>query len=316
MRARISEKINDLSSDSEAPFAMPPPCGAPRLSQAPRRALLSTTSIRALYGHNAPRLDLIRLSQMVAPPSVVDQTRRSHKYSSYKWCNPGLPFQQAPPFHEPSNFKSWDATGQFGISGGSPLRCAFYRRGEKIYDISTSSQPRSTTTIIRDGTVIASIEWSAVSRTKSKVVIEGHTGTLDRTFPKAGRWTRSRIYKTINGKTLKWKINGSCLCCVAPDTGFNLAFHNGVAINAFSVNTSTLDIFDEGLDIQDMLVATWVMMEVIIRGRNPTASPLGDMLGEGPWGGNGGSNGGGDDGGGSGVGGDGGNGDGGGGGGE
>ncbi|ELU39229.1 hypothetical protein AG1IA_06741 [Rhizoctonia solani AG-1 IA] len=33
-----------------------------------------------------------------------------------------------------------------------------------------------------------------------------------------------------------------------------------------------------------LIRATWVMMEVIVRGRNP-ATYLGDMLGEGPWGG-------------------------------
>ncbi|KAG8737893.1 hypothetical protein FRC11_001760, partial [Ceratobasidium sp. 423] len=151
-----------------------------------------------------------------------------------------------------------------------------------------------------------------ISRTKSKVVIEGHTGALDRTLPKAGWLTRSRIYKTMNGKTLKWKVNGSGLSCTSPDTGFNLAYHNGVAINAFSMNTSTLDIFDEALDIQDMIVATWVMMEVIIRGRNPTTS-LDNMLGEGAWGGGSDINGDGGYGGGSGAG-DGGNGNGGGGG--
>ncbi|KDN41397.1 hypothetical protein RSAG8_07512, partial [Rhizoctonia solani AG-8 WAC10335] len=171
-----------------------------------------------------------------------------------------------------------------GISGGSPLYCILYRGGVKVYEINSSSRPGSATTIIRDGTVIASIEWSTISRTISKVTIEGHTGMLDRTLPKAGKLTRSRIYKTMNGKTLKWKVNGPGLSCVAPDTGFNLAYHNGAAINAFSRNTSMLEIFDEGLDIQDVLVATWVMMEVIIRGRDPATS-LGNMLGEGAWGG-------------------------------
>ncbi|KAH7330656.1 hypothetical protein B0J17DRAFT_159435 [Rhizoctonia solani] len=175
----------------------------------------------------------------------------------------------------------------------------------------TSSRPGSTTTIIRDGISIASIEWSTISRTKSKVTIEGHTGILDKTLPRAGKLTRSRIYKTMNGKTLKWKVNGSGLSCIAPDTGFNLAYHNGMAINAFSRNKSMLDVFDEGLDIQDVLIATWVMMEVIIRGRNPTTS-FGNMLGEGAWGGGGDISGDG----GSGAGGDGGSGSGGSGGGE
>ncbi|GAB1525996.1 hypothetical protein RhiTH_009162 [Rhizoctonia solani] len=171
-----------------------------------------------------------------------------------------------------------------GISGGSPLYCTLYHRGMKTYEINTSSRPGPITTITRDGTVVASIEWSNVTRTKSKVMIEGHTGILAKAFPKAGKLTRSRIYKTTGGKTLKWKINGGGLSCAAPDTGFNLAYHNGVAINTFSANKSALDIFDQGLDIQDVLVATWVMMEVIVRGRNP-ATYLGDMLGEGPWGG-------------------------------
>ncbi|CAE6360162.1 unnamed protein product [Rhizoctonia solani] len=64
----------------------------------------------------------------------------------------------------------------FGISGGSPLYCTLYHRRVKTYEISTSSRPVSMTTITRDVTVVASIEWSSVTRTKSKVMIEGHTG--------------------------------------------------------------------------------------------------------------------------------------------
>ncbi|CAE6464470.1 unnamed protein product [Rhizoctonia solani] len=142
----------------------------------------------------------------------------------------------------------------FGISGGSPLRCALYHEGVKAYEINTSSRPGSTTTITRNGVVVAYIEWSNISRTRSKVMIEGCTGMLDKTFPKARKLARSRIYKTMNGKTLKWKVNQTGLSCTSPDTGFNLAYHNGVAINAFSVHTSMLDIFNEGLDIQDALI--------------------------------------------------------------
>ncbi|KAF8666920.1 hypothetical protein RHS04_09383, partial [Rhizoctonia solani] len=64
----------------------------------------------------------------------------------------------------------------FGISGGSPLYCTLYHQRVKTYKINTSSRPGSMTTITRDGAVVASIEWSNVTRTKSKVMIEGHTG--------------------------------------------------------------------------------------------------------------------------------------------
>ncbi|KAF8761194.1 hypothetical protein RHS01_00293 [Rhizoctonia solani] len=156
----------------------------------------------------------------------------------------------------------------YGISGGSPLYCTLYHRGVKTYEINTSSRPGSMATITRDGTVVASIEWSNVTLLPDVSLQVSNVQDYGR-------------------KTLKWKINGGGLSCTAPDTGFNLAYHNGVAINAFSANKSALDIFDQGLDIQDVLVATWVMMEVIVRGRNPPTY-LGGMLGEGPWGGSGG----------------------------
>lgn len=42
--------------------------------------------------------------------------------------------------------------------------------------------------------------------------------------------------------------------CISPDTGFNLAHHDGALISPFNNATSMLDIFEEGRDVQDALV--------------------------------------------------------------
>ncbi|KAG8708877.1 hypothetical protein FRC08_018661 [Ceratobasidium sp. 394] len=98
---------------------------------------------------------------------------------------------------------------------------------------------------------------------KSTLIFGSQKASLKTLMPKAGRFTRSRVYKAKNGKILKWK-NAGGLTCVCPDTGFNLAHHGGPAISPFEGKLSTLEIFDQGRDVQGELVAIWVIMETLV----------------------------------------------------
>ncbi|CAE6537683.1 unnamed protein product [Rhizoctonia solani] len=164
---------------------------------------------------------------------------------------------------------------RFGIRGTSPIHCTLHKNSTAAYDVTTSFCSPSVTSVIRDGTVIAKIEWSKIGRWRSKVTIEGQAGVLDNILPRTGMFTQSREYRSIKGKVLKWKVGGISTLCIAPDTNTNLAHYNGVPITRSikSRETSILEVFDGAQDIQDAIVVTWAIMEIMARGRNPASTP-------------------------------------------
>ncbi|KAF8599230.1 hypothetical protein BDV93DRAFT_609355 [Ceratobasidium sp. AG-I] len=134
----------------------------------------------------------------------------------------------------------------------------------------TSVYAGSNTAVVLDGVPVATIEWKK-SILNSKFTMGSKSGLLKDILPKASRFSRSRVFTTSDGKRLKWK-NGTGLSCVCPDTGLNLAIHNGAPISPSEPKSSVLEIFESGRDMRDALVVTWVIMETLLRGRSPAAN--------------------------------------------
>ncbi|KAH7330740.1 hypothetical protein B0J17DRAFT_709858 [Rhizoctonia solani] len=182
---------------------------------------------------------------------------------------------------------------RLGIRGTSLIHCTFYRESTAVYDVRNYVFSPYIYTCHLDHTSIAGIEWSRIGRWRSKVTIEGQAGILDNIAPRAGAFTqyairdwrlkcdkkvlrcRSREYHSTNGKVLKWKIDGAGTLCITPDSNTQLAQYNGVSMTRAieSREASNLEIFDDGQDIQDAIIVTWVIMETMTRGQNPVSTP-------------------------------------------
>ncbi|KAG8703450.1 hypothetical protein FRC09_004152 [Ceratobasidium sp. 395] len=125
--------------------------------------------------------------------------------------------------------------------------------GHTIYEVSTPTKVfgGSTTTILRYGTVVASIEWHQLSG--DRLSFEGHEGSVKDLFPKSGTFSRSRTYTTRNGRSFKWKSHRE-LYCVTADSKANLATYNRVSFAPFRSKKSALYINNIGVDMMDALV--------------------------------------------------------------
>ncbi|KAF8594641.1 hypothetical protein BDV93DRAFT_549157, partial [Ceratobasidium sp. AG-I] len=137
--------------------------------------------------------------------------------------------------------------------------------GNEIYKVSTPYRlGKLETTVSRQGETIATIQWKLFAR--STMTMGGTTRPLHEVFPRASKWTTSRIYTTSDGRRLKWKDEAK-LYCVNPDTGINLATYYYTAFWGFRKKKSTLDIASDVSDLSDIIVVTWVIAENRARDR-------------------------------------------------
>ncbi|KAG8768897.1 hypothetical protein FRC12_005285 [Ceratobasidium sp. 428] len=140
--------------------------------------------------------------------------------------------------------------------------------GHAVYEVFGGS----TTTILRHGTVIASIEWHALG--SDSLAFEGREGLMKDLFPRTGTFSKSRTYITRNGMSFKWKGRRE-LYCVTADSGMNLATYNRVSLAPFRSKKSALYVNNVGVEIMDALVVTWIIMEKYARDSRKRAARAG-----------------------------------------
>ncbi|CAE6440023.1 unnamed protein product, partial [Rhizoctonia solani] len=114
-----------------------------------------------------------------------------------------------------------------------------------------------TTTIKRNGQILAIIKWGVFSR--GELTMGGMTASLSEVFPRSGALSSSRVFTTANGERLKWK-DKSKLKCVSADGGL-LAEYNPKHFAAIGGKISALEISPNATHLTDILVVTWVIAE-------------------------------------------------------
>ncbi|CAE6528005.1 unnamed protein product [Rhizoctonia solani] len=142
--------------------------------------------------------------------------------------------------------------------------------GVVVYEISTPDiLGPSQTTIKREDSVIATIQWNLVKG--STITINGKTSAIDEVFPRSGALSVTRVWTTSNGEQFKWK-DSMKLYCVSAESGLNLATYDRTYFSLFRDKKSTLDISANGIQLIDDLVVTWVIAEKKARNRRRSQS--------------------------------------------
>ncbi|KAG8737233.1 hypothetical protein FRC12_017223 [Ceratobasidium sp. 428] len=147
--------------------------------------------------------------------------------------------------------------------------------GLVLYETATPTKLFSdrTTTISRQGMMIAAIDWRLFGGAALR--FEGREALLDNVFPKSHILSRSRTYTTREGVSFKWKIGSGEFYCVAPDSGMSMASFDRVSFAPLRTKKSSLHINDLALGLIDELVVTWVIMEKLSSDRRKNAAGSG-----------------------------------------
>ncbi|EUC65582.1 ATP11, putative [Rhizoctonia solani AG-3 Rhs1AP] len=145
--------------------------------------------------------------------------------------------------------------------------------GTVTYDVSTPFSLRSsTTTIKRNGQVLAMIKWGVFGG--SELTMGGVSASLNDVFPRTGKLSSFRVFTTADGERLKWKYK-STLQCVSADSGLPLATYNHKLFAGIRNKKSTLDISPNAAHLTDILVVTWVIAEKKAQDERSAASSAG-----------------------------------------
>ncbi|CAE6402117.1 unnamed protein product [Rhizoctonia solani] len=137
--------------------------------------------------------------------------------------------------------------------------------GTTFYEVSSKYHlGGSETTVKRGDQILATIHWKAFKR--STITWNGQTTTIKEIFPRARKFSMSRIYTTSTGEQFKWKDKGK-LYCVSVDTGLNFAVYDRTHLRYFRSKKSTLEITSSGAPMSDALIITWAIAEKKARDR-------------------------------------------------